>query len=299
MMLTRDMANNHEMSYCFKQKLLETMKKFDAFCEKFNIEYVAAYGTIIGAVRHKGLIPWDDDIDVFMDYDNYNKFISLKNKALSFGCTIFDRRDKGYYLPMAKFADNLSTIWEHKGLPFIFGVYIDIFPLGFVVDIEESKKMHEEYLYHSKMITKGCQRFSFSPSYIKYFIKSPFETIKCFKERKKIERHQLELDKLDSTISKIVSGDYRLYYRSMDNFERSLFKSEWFKSSIRVPFEDFEIPIPIGFDEYLSTCYGDYMTPPPIEKQVSHHSHYYLNLKERLSLDEVKERIKRCETLVY
>lgn len=288
-----------DVNICFKQKLLETMKKFDSFCFKFGIEYVAAYGTVLGAVRHKGLIPWDDDVDVFMDWNNYTKFLSLKNEANSFRCSIFDRKNDGYYLPMAKFADKSSTIWEHEQLPFVFGVYIDIFPLGFVKEVETSRKLHEAYLYHSQKLTDGYRRFSLSLSNFKSIIRYPLQTINCISERKKINGHQLELDKLDADISKICKGDNRLYYRSMDSFVLSLFKSEWFEKVIRVPFEDFEIPIPIGYDEYLTTCYGDYMKLPPKEKQVSHHSHYYLNLKEGLTLEDVKERIKRGETLVY
>ena len=293
------MANKNEYTHCFKQRLLKTMKKFDAFCKKFNIEYVAAYGTVIGAVRHKGLIPWDDDIDVFMDWDNYNRFLSLKEQALSIGCKIVDRKNHGYYLPIAKFQDSSSTIWEHQSLPYILGVFIDIFPLGYVCDIEDAQKKHKKYLYHSQMLTKGYRRFSFTFPNLISILKRPFDFINCLKERKNIERHLTELDRLDEVISNITSGEFRLYYRSMDTFERSLFKASWFKSSIRVPFEDFEIPIPIGYDEYLRTCYGDYMKLPPIEKQVSHHSHYYLNLKEGLTLEKVKERIKHGETLVY
>lgn len=291
--------NDFQYSNSFKRKLLETMKAFDFFCKKNEIDYVAAYGTVIGAVRHKGLIPWDDDIDVFMDWKNYNRFLSLRANVSEIGYHIIDRRDDGYYLPMAKFVDTESTIWEHKRFPFVYGVYIDVFPLGYVNSISDSKRIHEKYKYHSIQLSKGYRKFDLSKQGIKYFIRYPIEVLDCLIERKNILYHQLELDKLDYIITNISYGDYRMYYRSMDSFEHSLFCADWFRKSIRVPFEDFEISIPEGYHEYLSLCYGDYMTPPPIEKQVSHHSHYYLNLKEKLSLEEVKRRIKKGEYIVY
>jgi len=291
--------NEEVMNHRFKRILLETMKSFDDFCVKNDIKYVAAYGTVIGAVRHKGLIPWDDDIDVFMDWDNYRKFLSLRHDATARGYRIVDRRDYGYYLPMAKYCSCNTTIWEQKLYPFIFGVYIDVFPLGFVSNINESRNLYDNYLMHSAGISKGYQRYSFSCDSVKYFIRFPDKFISLLKERKRMKYHQSMLDILDDKIAHIKEGKYRLYYRSMDGFEKSLFRSEWFEDIIRVPFEDFFISIPAGYHDYLSVAYGDYMTPPPAEKQITHHSHYYLNLNEGLTFDQVQERIKKGEHLVY
>ena len=80
---------------------------------------------------------------------------------------------------------------------------------------------------------------------------------------------------------------------------KELFKKDWFSSSEYLPFDNYKIRVCGGYKQYLTQLFGDYLTPPPVEQRVSHHSHYYLNLKEGLSLSEVKERIKRGETLVY
>lgn len=288
-----------EFNTVFKNILLKTMKAFDAFCKQYNIEYVAAYGTVIGAIRHKGLIPWDDDIDVFMDWTNYNKFLSLRSEAKLMGYCIVDRHNKGYYLPMAKFTDTKSTIWEHKKYPFVYGVYIDVFPLGFAKDLSLAKELHSNYVTHSIMMTKAYTKYDMSCMDIKHIIGHPVDVAKDFYARFILEKEQAIIDDFDEQILSIYDGDYRIYYRSMAKFENSLFKSEWFKKSILVPFEDFEIPVPIGYDEYLTTVYGDYLTPPPVEKQISHHSHYYCNLRERLTLEQVKERISKGEHLVY
>lgn len=287
------------MTSKFKEILLRTMKAFDAFCQQYNITYMAAYGTVIGAIRHKGLIPWDDDIDVFMDWDNYCKFLSLREEAKAIDYRIIDRHDKGHYLPMAKFTDTKTTIWELKKYPCLFGVFIDIFPLGYAHDLCSAKQLHSCYVNHSLHLTKAYTRYSFSFGDIKHIIGHPVEVCKEFFARCTEHKEQIALDELDKKIKEIKSGEYRIYYRSLDNFEKSLFKSEWFSESIRVPFEDFEISIPSGYHEYLTTVYGDYMTPPPVDKQISNHPHYYLNLRESLSIDEAKERIKRGEHLVF
>ena len=86
-----------------------------------------------------------------------------------------------------------------------------------------------------------------------------------------------------------VMGSYR---------EREHFPSEWFEKTIEMPFSDFNVKVPIGYNGYLRQLYGDYMTLPPKEQQVSHHYHYYCNFHERLSMTEVIERIKQNEYIV-
>ena len=287
------------MTTKFKEILLRTMKAFDAFCQKNNIKYVAAYGTVIGAIRHQGMIPWDDDIDVFMDWENYNRFLALREEAKAIDYRIIDRHDHGYYLPMAKFVDTKTTIWEHKKYPFTYGVYIDIFPLGYANDKNCARQIYQNYVYHSICLTRAYARYSFSYADIKHIMRHPINVVYEYLARTSIDNEIMALDELDKIISNIKDGKFRIYYRSMDSFDKSLFKSEWFSDSIRVPFEDFEISVPSGYHDYLSTVYGDYMAPPPPSKQVSHHSHYYLNLNESLCIDEIKKRISKGEKLVY
>ena len=133
----------------YKKVLLETMKAFIDFCSQNKLEYVAAYGTALGAVRHKGLIPWDDDIDVFMTRDNYEKFLECREKAKLAGYEIFDLNDEGYYLPFAKFCNANTTLWEVERLPFVMGVFIDVFPLDFTSEDEsysvEVRRQYKEF----------------------------------------------------------------------------------------------------------------------------------------------------------
>lgn len=118
-----------EMTAAYKKSLLQTFKAFDYFCRKHGITYYAGGGTLIGAVRHKGIIPWDDDIDVLMLKEDYDKFIALKQECSNSDYRILDYHDSGYYLPYAKFVDANTTIWEVKEFPYVIGTFIDVFPL--------------------------------------------------------------------------------------------------------------------------------------------------------------------------
>ena len=101
----------------FKNKLLETFKAFIEFCNEHGIKYYACGGTLIGAVRHQGLIPWDDDIDVWMMPDDFKKFCSCRGKIQGH-YDIMDGRDDNYWLlSVAKFVDVDTTLWEEEEYP--------------------------------------------------------------------------------------------------------------------------------------------------------------------------------------
>lgn len=98
--------------------LLKTFKAFSALCDEYNLRYYAAFGTALGAVRHQGFIPWDDDIDVYMPRQDYNKFIALRDK-IEEAYSIIDLRDTGYFMYFAKFINNQTTVWEKRELLYL------------------------------------------------------------------------------------------------------------------------------------------------------------------------------------
>ena len=86
-------------------------------------------------------------------------------------------------------------------------------------------------------------------------------------------------------------GDHLVSYYG-DYWDREYFDKKWFESYIDMPFSDFSVKVPIGYHEYLTNVYGDYMQFPPVEKRVSHHYHYYLNMDKGMTIDEIKEELK-------
>lgn len=278
----------------FKEKLIETFKAFDTFCKSHDIKYYAGYGTLIGVVRHHGLIPWDDDIDVLMLPEDYNKLCSFRGKVEGH-YDIVDSRDKGYWLfDIAKFVDTNTTLWEYEDRPCITGVYIDIFPLS-ESTYNEGADILKEYRYLSKKVERSMMKHSVNEltNIIKNRnwgrLKTLIYDVLCrqfFRGywRKKYEECHKRI--------KEGKGEYYLCYESMYG-ERDILRKEWFSSTIDAEFEGMTMKIPSGYDAFLTQVYGDYMKLPPAEKQVTHHAHYFLDLNRRWTLEEILESKKR------
>lgn len=276
----------------YKNKLLETFVAFDKFCKVNGLKYYAAYGTLIGAVRHQGLIPWDDDIDVYMKRDDYNKFCSLKGKVDGHYDIMDINNDDYWLLALAKFVDTNTTLWEFKRLPLIIGVYIDVFPLdecnkGQVINL---KNKYDKY---SNLVVQSMEKYSLIDLYnsiirvrIRTFLSQVsilfYKRLRCLYYKRKFA------ECIEENVK--VKGDYLISYEGPYG-AGEVFDKRLFAETVMLPFEGMYIEAPIGYEEYLTNIYGDYMQLPPEEKRVSHHGHYYLNLNHRLSLDEIKREL--------
>lgn len=268
----------------YKEILLNTMKSFMNFCENHGIQYVAAYGTVLGAVRHKGVIPWDDDIDVIMDRANYEKFLSLRKNTDLGNYEIIDIHNEGYYLPYAKFCDARTTIWEVKTFPFVIGVFVDVFPIDEVsLNEEDSYRMLLRYKETFGRYQQSLKHYELKNVLSLRGLKSFLKTI-CY-SKKRLKKKLVALE----SVVKNYKGEYRMCYISDLPFERAKMKKIWFDNYIEAPYEDFKIRIPEDFDGFLKQCYGDYMQLPPEEKRVSQHFHYFVDLEHRLTIEEIKK----------
>ena len=277
-----------ETDKLFKEKLLETFRAFDAFCKKHEMKYYAAYGTLIGAVRHHGIIPWDDDIDVFMTREDYEKFCSFRGNVDGH-YDIMDINDKNYWLlSLAKFVDTDTTLWEHESLPLVLGVYIDVFPLD-ETSSENSLTYKADYDKYSLLVARSMMRHP-----IKQLLRGlvhPCSEIKMLKDifvhRHKASLYRTQYDSLVQKL-KLQRGNYFVSYDGPYGVGEIMNK-EWFARTISLPFEDMTIEAPIGYDSILRKIYGDYMQLPPENKRVSHHSHYFLDLNKRWTLEEISK----------
>ena len=274
----------------YKVLLLQTFKAFAKFCLANNIQYFAAGGTMIGAVRHHGFIPWDDDIDVYMKRPDYDKFISLRNRFAYTDYEIIDLDNEGYYCAMAKFSHRNSTIWEFPSIPFVFGAYIDIF----VLDYEDGT--------YNEVVAK---RMGYAKRVNLLYICSnnrPFKVIKdCICRGELLKSSWFIFQKIlirvvHPLLKKCVvirsakkHGEWLVAYSGTSGM-KDIFHSEWFDDSIPCQFEDMSIDVPLGYDKFLIAMYGDYMTPPPVEEQTSHHALFYYNLDRRITNEEIKEK---------
>jgi lipopolysaccharide cholinephosphotransferase len=274
----------------YKEKIVDTFKAFDSFCREHDIKYFVAYGTLIGAVRHHGLIPWDDDIDVWMLPDDYEKFKTYKGK-ISGHYDVIDDRDKGYWLlSLVKFVDTNTTLWEFEHFPFITGVYIDVFPLD-ECNKDVAVKLRKEYDAKSLQLTYAMMDRSWNhySSLIKGCkIKMLLSTIKDdiyyhLKYNKIVKDYTACVERIKKSRGTMYVAFDGLYQ------EREIYRKEWLDDAILLPFEGMEVPAPKGYHEILTQLYGDYMKLPPEEKRVSHHAHFFLDLERRWTISEIRE----------
>lgn len=252
-----------------KQVELEILTNVADFCDKHEIQYFLAYGTLIGAVRHKGFIPWDDDIDIWMPRADYNRFLKIYNKENSDSqYKVISPYDKISRHSFVKVIDTRTAKIE-SGIDYsngYLGVDVDVFPLdGQPDDDGDFKKFYnKKYLYY-KLHNNSISAMNFgSWKYriykLAFFGTKPFKNVFLRKCDNIARKYTYENSKLIGAVSTIY------------NSKKNRYKKDWFNDSITVDFENKKFKIPVGYDEILTQMYGDYMQLPPIEKQVTHHS---------------------------
>ena len=241
----------------------------DDICKKNNIRYSLAGGTAIGAIRHKGFIPWDDDIDIMMPRPDYEKFLKImdnsenKNfKALHYGANF-----PNYFYGFTKVVDLNTKLYESTLInnPDL-GVFIDVFPIdGAPHNINKLLKKYKKY--QSLTTLASMKKFAkSSKGKLRTLLKFPsylFAKIfgwKFWYKRKLKIIEKCDYDKCDKSI---ILDDVCAIKALMDK--------NIYDEYINVPFENCNASILKDYDIYLTSIYGDYMTPPPKEKQIAPH----------------------------
>ncbi len=271
-----------------QSKILEIFKEFDRICRDNDLKYFAIGGTCIGAIRHKGFIPWDDDLDVAMPLEDYNRFREVAPSSLAPQYQIHDyeEHEKCGYQFLKLFDRNTTYIEERNNNPdSCMGVFIDIMPIACWDDNVVSKLKILIINYYKQL--NVCRRF-FRCDEVSPKIKLLQVIMRPFYRNKPFNYFSLKIEQIVKKNNQFYSKSPGCIFFTWRRPKRSLFSYEIFKECLLVAFEDTEIPVPIGYDRYLRKDFGDYMVLPPENKRISIHppvvidlENSYLNYIER------------------
>jgi lipopolysaccharide cholinephosphotransferase len=247
---------------------LRIMDFFHNWCQENGITYFITAGTLIGALRHKGFIPWDDDIDVVMLRTDYERMLSLFPKSGRYQLYSIET-DTSCIFPYAKIYDSETVMIEgDEKEPSYIGVNIDIFPLDNATnDYQDAVTMKKSLHFISNILgVKLLDRAN------RGFVKNV--TVALLRFLAGFFSYSWLVKRIINKSKKYINNNDSRYIVNAVIYakgEREILEREWFKESIDLEFEGRKYKAPIGADQYMRRLFGDYMQLPPADKRVSHH----------------------------
>lgn len=256
-----------------KKIQLEILVDVNIFCNEHGIKYSLTAGTLLGAVRHSGYIPWDDDIDIVMPRPDYDKFIlSYKSKLGNLQLICHENNNKYKYLFAKIYNSNTILIddFVDNGVTEI-GVHIDIFPVdGMGRTHKTARSLITITEIYRNIITASCwKRYEFSKS--RSVIYEPIRFIFFILSRvipvrrliQYVSEYERKYDFYDSKFVGCICGSYRY---------KGIMEERAFLKYTKLKFENKFYSCIKDYDSYLKILYGDYMKLPPLEQRVTHHT---------------------------
>ena len=287
---------------------LDVLANIDRICTKYGIQYFAEWGTLLGAVRHNGFIPWDDDLDIGMKRTDYERFLEVAYKELPDGYVINNLRNRSdFHLFLARVMNTGHMCFENEYLknnhefPYIAGV--DIFLIDYVSRDEEKEKNRDtitdygivlaDYIYERKisqkeaidglknLMEKGFPRVDYNIEYIISWLQNDSVDDKLTEYIEKFhQRMYIQAEKLFGAFGEAESDELTQLFPFGLRRKEHRYPKEYYADSVRLPFENTTIPVPIGYDAMLKRRYGDYMV---IRKDGGGHGYpFYESQQEQL-----------------
>ena len=260
------------------------LKEIKKVCDKHDLQFFMIGGTLLGAVRHHGMIPWDDDIDIGLLRKDYETFIKVAPKELPSYLFVSNyHTSDGAGEPFSKVMDMRGKMVE------IFtattkapqGIFVDVFPVDHVPDSKIKRAIHRFKNYELRKLILLEANYNFRKTGVK---KIGYDVLKAYAKlrgRKSLvtayEKNASKYERVPCKNVVVLGSNYGYEIENID--------TEAMSSVELVPFEDGQYPIPVGYERYLRKVYGDYMQLPPVEKRVNKHKLCELDLSGINALD--------------
>lgn len=253
----------------FKKIQIQILKEIKVFCEKNGLNYYLAYGTLLGAVRHQGFIPWDDDIDIVMPRIDYLKFEKLfKHDRFEF---LSINKDSAYPYHFGKVMDKNTILLDDSTSSYNIGVNIDVFPIDGLPNSEIRKKIHCYFIWFLQNIAtlklmKFIKKRGVVKNVILIILKFVFIPFSLYTVLKAINNYAMKYS-MEKSSKYLLEGSYK---------NREVVCAYIFQNKVDVIFENESYSAPIGMNLWLMQLYGNYMKMPPMEKRISTHNYKVL-----------------------
>ncbi len=255
---------------CFKELAKEILFDFDLICRKHNIKYSIAYGTLLGAVRHKGYIPWDDDIDIMITRDNYKKFLLVGVAELCENHKLLSvETEPEYASPLPKIIDTRTVLHQlgHIQESVELGIYMDVF----VLDPTPSSRFQRKFIYKNCDIRQRIWTFAECEPHkgANPFFNMIRKVINKLRINKPVAHlmHHAAIRKR-RTIDSYSNLMFCAYAREKNEIDNARLMD-----IVDYEFENHKVMGIRDFDWYLKRMYGNYMKLPPVEKRVTLHEY--------------------------
>jgi len=260
---TRDGFYIEPMMKCAWAAQMEVLQVVQQICRKYDIQWFVSDGTLLGTIRHHGYIPWDDDLDICMLRKDYERFLALAPAELTGEYLInspYSRED--YDVTFARICNANSVKYDAKrlkdfhGFPYVAGV--DILPID---TIPTSPNEQEAFFNLYSIIFSSCRHCEEQGAEIMEILPDLEELCHTRIDRNGNIRNQL--CRLADTVSQTYKNEDSPYLSrvALHQEEKQLLLKDWFADCIYLPFENIQVPVPVGYEQILTAIYGDYMTP--------------------------------------
>lgn len=266
MNLDREIRNGYtiepEMKRVWSVQLL-MVKKLLEVCAKHQLRIWASGGTMIGAVRHGGYIPWDDDIDMKMPREDYDRLVALAatefNAPLFFQCARTERAPYPRGHAQLRYDDTSAILQGGEYDGFHQGIFIDIFPLDYVpADRDSREALSQKIASASVGFALYRRHFKFTTHLSDYA-----EIIRCIRKRLHTPFSAI-YERYENALRSCPESGYLCMIglnHHLEFIEKTSIPVECYKETVYFPFEDIQMPVPRGYDQILTTRYGNYMKP--------------------------------------